>query len=174
MRTIINQYIENRINREKFYSDLAKIVSVDDTSRNAIINILISDLEITARCQASINLTGGVYIKPKINSYVVVNWINGNACYIALYSEIDSVKLLADTEIIFNEGENGGVPITSDIVSRLNNIEQDINDLKTAFSTWVVVPTDGGAALKASTATWYAAPLIETVDSDIENEKVKH
>jgi hypothetical protein len=73
-----------------------------------------------------------------------------------------------------NGDNEGGVPITADVVSRLNAIEQDINTLKTVFSGWVTVPNDGGAALKAAAGAWFAQQLQQTVNSDIENQKVLH
>jgi hypothetical protein len=42
-------------------------------------------------------------------------------------------------------------------------IQNDITTLKNILSTWVPVPNDGGAALKAAAATWAATPLIESI-----------
>jgi len=47
----------------------------------------------------------------------------------------------------------------------IKEIQDDISALKQAFSTWVPVPQDGGAALKAAAASWFAQPLIEQIDS---------
>jgi len=76
--------------------------------------------------------------------------------------------------ITINGGDNKGLVKVEDLVNRLNTIEDDINDLKTIFSTWVVAPQDGGGALKSAAAQWYASQLQQTQLSDIENEKVKH
>lgn len=162
MKELINQYVENRMSRENIYSDLAKVVSVDDTTRKATVTILTSDLEVEARIQASINLTGGLYIKPTIDSYVVVTWINKSLCFISLYSDIDSIE--------FQGGENLGIPKTPETVERLNLIEQDINTLKDIIKNWTPVATDGGAALKAAATTWFGTDLTETENNDIQNE----
>lgn len=162
MKELINQYVENRMNRENIYSDLAKVVSVDDTTRKATVTILTSDLEVEARIQASINLTGGLYIKPTIDSYVVVTWINKSLCFISLYSDIDSIE--------FQGGENLGIPKTPETVERLNLIEQDINTLKDVIKNWTPVATDGGAALKVAATTWFGTDLTETENNDIQNE----
>lgn len=45
----------------------------------------------------------------------------------------------------------------------IKEIQDDIAALKEVFSTWVPLPTDGGAALKAAAATWFAQPLIEDI-----------
>ena len=89
------------------------------------------------------------------DTYVVVNT-----------SEID--------QIIINGGQNGGLVNISSLTSRLNAIENDINNLKTAFTTWEVAPQDGGAALKAAAATWAAAQLTVTQDENYEDTKIKH
>lgn len=165
MKTIVNQYIESYLRKEKFYSDLAKVISVDDSTKKAVVELLNSDLQVTARTLASINCTGGFYIKPSVDSFVVVNWINRNLSYIALYSEVDA--------IIFQNGANLGIPKTPETVGRLNLIEQDINTLKDVIKNWTPVATDGGAALKAAAATWFGTDLDETKNDDIQNENFK-
>jgi hypothetical protein len=150
---------------EKFYNSIGKVISVDETEITCKVEIVNGETIEDVRLQ-QVASDLGIFMKPKINSLVVVGWSDKLTASIVMFSELD--------EIVFQNGENGGIPITPDVVSRLNNIESDINDLKTAFTTWVTVPQDGGAALKTATATWYATPLIETIDSDIENTKFKH
>lgn len=163
MKTVINQFIESYVRKEKYYSDLAKVVSVDDNKKIAIVEILNSKLQTKTRTQATIESTGGFYMKPKVDSYVVVNWISKELCFISLYSEIDAT--------IYQNGDNLGVPITPHLVDRLNIIENDINDLKQILgTTWIPVASDGGAALKTAAATWAGLPLDETDDDDIQNE----
>jgi hypothetical protein len=76
--------------------------------------------------------------------------------------------------IIGNGGDNGGLAIVSELVKRLNNIENDVNNLKTAFTTWVPTPMDGGLALKVASAAWFGSVLSPTVDVEIEDKKFKH
>lgn len=70
-----------------------------------------------------------------------------------------------------NDGtvEFGG---SDDFLMRFNNskavideIQQDIASLKQVFSSWVTAPNDGGAALKAASATWAGTPLQESIDN---------
>ena len=84
------------------------------------------------------------------------------------------LKLNKDSSI-FDGGENGGMVIVQNLIDKINRLENDINKLKQAFAMWVVVPQDGGAALKAITADWYGNQIIPiTQVSDLENTKVKH
>ena len=57
----------------------------------------------------------------------------------------------------------------------VDNLVTDINILKIVFSTgWVVVPTDGGAALKVAAATWYGSSLSSpAIVQDVAATKVK-
>lgn len=108
----------------------------------------------------------GVVMIPKIGSVVMVQPINNQTGYISLYSQIESIKLL--------NGSYGGLIKIDDIVNKLNTIESDINALKTAFSTWVVVASDGGAALKTITTSWSGQPLTQTQKIDLENALITH
>ena len=129
---------------------------------------------------------GGMYAEPKVNSYVIISPLmhDDEQMCVTRCTEVEKwhiktdsgskVEVLANGEVHLNGDNEGGVPITADVVSRLNAIEQDINTLKTVFSGWVTVPQDGGAALKAAAGAWFAQQLQQTVNSDIENQKVLH
>lgn len=108
--------------------------------------------------------TNGMKAIPSIGAVVIVAMIDKEDGYLLAVSEA--------SEIILFDGENT-VPVSAKVTSQLNKIESDLNNLKTAFASWVVAPSDGGAALKALTATWSGSSLTETTDSNIENEKFK-
>lgn len=46
-----------------------------------------------------------------------------------------------------------------------DEFKSDLNTLKTAISGWVPVANDGGAALKAALATWFATPIAQSIDA---------
>lgn len=119
-------------------------------------------------CAAITSITNPVVVIPKVNSTVICGIIENNkrAMFVMLCAEVAEVKLRGDAF--------GGIVKVGDLVDKLNAIEQDLNTLKTVFSTWVVVPMDGGAALKAAAATWYGDQLTPTVADDISNDNVKH
>lgn len=71
----------------------------------------------------------------------------------------------------------GGIPRADEITSRLNSIEQDLNALKVAFSSWAPIggpTTDGGAGLKTLAASWFAQQLVTTTSQQLQNPKVSH
>jgi hypothetical protein len=120
------------------------------------------------------NSGNGLLITPAINSVVEVVKDGPFTAFVAQYSEIESITLDVNTTIVINGGSNDGLVNVNDLVTKLNNLENDINDLKTAFSSWIVVPNDGGAALKTISASWYGSPLVPTIATDIEDPNVKH
>lgn len=68
----------------------------------------------------------------------------------------------------------GGLVRADDVAQALASLQQDINSLKQVFATWVPVTQDGGAALKASAASWFAQPLAVTQSTQLQNPKVSH
>lgn len=78
-----------------------------------------------------------------------------------------------DANSIIMQGGEVGIPESTSTVERLNKIEQDINNLKQAFTSWTPTPQDGGAALKTVVASWSGSKLTETKVEDIESETIK-
>jgi hypothetical protein len=107
-----------------------------------------------------------IYVIPKVGTNVIIGFVDKMNAILLLPAEVDEVYLRGEAE--------GGLVKVNDLVTKLNNIESDLNTLKTAFSSWVVVPSDGGAALKAITATWSGQQLTQTTVNDLENDNVKH
>jgi hypothetical protein len=112
------------------------------------------------------NYTKGFTLIPKDESVVVVTQLSDATAYVSMVSDVDNIYLASD--------DNGGLVKVNDLVSKMNTIENDINTLKTVFSSWVPVASDGGAALKLAAATWYASQLTPTQVNDLENKTVQH
>lgn len=121
------------------------------------------------------SVEGGILVEPKVGSYVLVCLIDNRieSLFIIGYSEIVKHVLIAD-EIQFNGDSNGGL-VKSEVVSNeIQGLKDDINALKTALSAWIPAPGDGGAALKVAITTYAAEQLLPTIQSDYENNTVKH
>jgi hypothetical protein len=161
---------------------IATVTSVDK-------NLSCCDVEIDGNELGNVRLQAivkenvkGCKLYPAVGSKVVVEQLNDKGDWmVTMLSEIEEVlfevgdlsfKMNAEG-IVFNGGDFGGLVKLESTVDRLNILEQDLNSLKNAFSTWVVVPSDGGAALKAATATWVSNQLEETINSDLENQLIK-
>lgn len=152
--------------------------------------------------QANQGSTFGVISFPRVGSFVVVGFVaDGSAGVVLLTDDVESVEVVisddtaritADEDgvrvrmgddtsmeltgegVVLNGGNFGGMVKVEPLTSRINDIENDINELKNIFASWVTVPQDGGAALKAASATWAGSLLTPTQRGDYENEKVKH
>lgn len=85
----------------------------------------------------------------------------------------NKVKVNAD-EIVFNKGENGGLVNVDGLTTQLNAVENDLNTLKTIFSSWIPAAQDGGATLKTATAKWAGEQLTTSKNTDYENTSIKH
>lgn len=124
----------------------------------------------------------GCIIFPKKYTTVQICRINDDNDYLMLHADevekiywkIEDMTLEVTKDgFVFNGGDKKGMVLLEKTVERLNKIEQDINNLKTAFSGWSPVSQDGGAALKVATGSWFGQQLVKTVNNDIENTKIK-
>jgi hypothetical protein len=130
----------------------------------------------------SANPNDGFICYPEIGSTIRVAVNNKGDKYVLQFSDLQKLRIttgeteiiVQDGEILLGDGSFNGLVKVDDLITKLNNLENDLNTLKTAFSTWVVVPADGGAALKAITATWSAQTITPTQSADIENTLIKH
>ncbi|MBD5231938.1 MAG: hypothetical protein HDS66_07310 [Bacteroidales bacterium] len=148
--------------------------------------------------QANQGADFGLCLFPEIGSFVVVGFIaDGSAGVVLLTEKIESAEIvITDTSAVmdangvrietgdisaqldknavtFNGGSLGGLVKVEDLTKRLNLIENDINNLKNVFTSWVVAPQDGGAALKTAATSWAGLQLSTTQRNDYENIKVK-
>lgn len=124
----------------------------------------------------------GIVVFPKKDTTIQICRIGNDNDFLMLHADevekifwkIEDMTLeMTKDGFIFNGGDKLGMVIMQDAVKRFNKIEDDINSLKTAISAWTPTPNDGGAALKAAVASWVAQQLVKTIDSDIENTKIK-
>jgi hypothetical protein len=77
--------------------------------------------------------------------------------------EVFSLYLKGDGTVEFGGSVDNLMRFTN-TKAVIEELQQSITTLKQAFASWVVVPTDGGAALKAITATWAATTLTGDID----------
>ena len=146
---------------------LAKVKNVDGQT----CTVTIDELELAdVRLRAVVNdEDSGILVTPKVGSFVMITDLsNGDKrdWAVVMYSEVDKVE--------FNGGQNGGLINIKDLVSHINTIEEDLNNLKTAMSGWTPVAQDGGAALKGAISAWTGQSITKTKKSDIEDDKITH
>jgi hypothetical protein len=132
----------------------------------------------------------GVCLKPKKDSQVTIAEVDGRETQLEVigYTEVDAIEVLMQDieltiedgkvklkakEIIINDGDNKGVPILDKLVSRFNDLEKALTQIKTVFASHTHT-----CAAPASSSSPPASPLTYTVPTskgaDFENKKVQH
>lgn len=111
--------------------------------------------------------SGALLIVPKLQSGCLVSFINaqGQTPYLLECDEAESILL--------NKGRFGGLIKIEELTTQLQLLNRWLETFTEAVKSAVIVPNDGGAALKSAIVS-----AVETLDlpdySGIENETVKH
>jgi len=170
---LLNLFIDRRIRMNAILTMSGVVKSVDEANRVATVTINNADYAGIA-LQGTMALNNGFVQIPTVGSQVGVTFYSQTSGFISCFSALD--KILIDTTLLqFNGGENGGMVVVPNLVTKLNKLEDDLNNLKTVFkTTWIVAPMDGGAALKAAAATWAGQSFTDTKASDIEETAITH
>lgn len=159
------------------------VESVNEAQRTCTVRSINTKSELSfSDVQLMAGVNDGFLLVPAIDSQVVVTYSTITQPFVSMFSELSKViAIVGDNSIevnsdnIFLSGDDfGGLVKVAELVDKLNNLENDINNLKAAFTSWVVAPNDGGAALKAAAATWYGSQLTPTIQNDLENETIQH
>lgn len=164
----------------------ATVISVDETKFTCDVTVTNGENEeptthFDVPLRVLISSQASVVEIPKLSTKCLICFRDSNINRPQILSIHEALKILvicddikvSSNSVVFNNGSLGGMVKVNDLVARLNTIESDINILKAAFSAWTVVPSDGGAALKAVTAAWYGQQLQPTQASQLENSKIK-
>lgn len=95
----------------------------------------------------------GIFIEPRIGSFVIVAMTNDVEGYVALFSEIET--------IIWMDGTHGGLVRVVDLVAKLNALESKVN----ALITW-------GVTVSPPFSPSTLLPLTDR--ADLENTNITH
>lgn len=161
---------------------LAEVIDVDEA--NATMRVKFgSDLEIAdVRLRSIIDGDQGMWIYPKEGSIVVLVRLGMEDEFMAIgyekYNKVvikgEEISLEINQEnVIFNGNRlDSFLPDINSLVSKINDLEDEINSLKTIFSNWAPVPQDGGAKLKIAATNWASQQMTKTTKDDIKDEKI--
>lgn len=125
---------------------------------------------------------GSVNIKPKLDTLALVGSIhNGEACFMISCEEIDSYeiidksgfKLSLNNGLMTINGESfGGIVDAKELKTQSDKNTAILQNIQTVFNSWVPVPNDGGASLKALVTSFVSLQRADL--SNIENTTIKH
>lgn len=151
-------------NNPLFIAD-AEIVDVDIPSRTCTVTIVDGDAAVTRDDVRLMSVVDdGILFFPTVGSTVTIIYSTFTAPVVIGYSGIDLITLRG--------GDLGGLVILGECLKALNAVQNDVNKLKQAVNDWVVVPNDGGAGLKASSAGWAGSELEVTQKKNLENTAI--
>lgn len=163
---LLTTFVKDVLQNEKFYSQIGKVISVNESEKTCEVEIINGATIEDVRLQQVASDTG-LLIVPEIESVVILGFTDRTTAYIAMFSQI--------SEVVYQNGENGGLIKINAQVEKLNDFSDKYNDLVERLLNWVPVPNDGGAALKTALTT--PTPIQKNNDfnsSDFENDKFKH
>jgi len=170
---IIQEIVDRRLARQELYSRICLVTDIDEAERTCTCDPIDDpDSKIfNVKFQSVINSTLGIFIKPKLNTHVIVTFINQNAGFISLVGAIDKIFINCDS-VIFNDGGNGGLINIEKLITQVGKNTAVLKEMQSVFSNWAPLPNDGGAALKALVTPLVSLPRADL--SDIEDTKIKH
>ena len=109
----------------------------------------------------------GFVLEPKDGSYIALTTTSETTGFVSMVSEVNQIYLNGDNE--------GGLVKVQDLVDRLNDIKNVVNDLITKFNShthpYLNVTTP---AFTSPTAMQEAGSVPNTTVSQLENTKIKH
>lgn len=160
----------------------ATVSTVDEAATT--IDVLINDDLIIpdVRLRSNIDTDDGMYVIPAVDSFVLIGKIDGGVDYFLIKaSVIDKViikigamtMLASEDGFVFNEGNNDGLVKIQKLTTKLNDLENQVNDILTALQG-ITVPLAPSGTYPLAPAFASIIPLVTTQQTDIENTDVKH
>jgi len=116
----------------------------------------------------------GQLIVPKIGSAVRVGITQRNEPFVVMFSEIDTVYMVAETLYQFNDGSLGGLVKVQELTDKINALENQINDILQVLSTTSIPLAPSGTYPFAPLYASILPILPITIKEDLENILITH
>lgn len=167
MNSSIKEILRNINGDSRVYSKTCKVLSVSGNTCDCEPIDGSADI-----LDVKLSPTGtGVRLTPSEKSIVEVSFLSNTEAYISSFSLVSKIEIDCDN-IIFNGGNNDGLIIIQDLVTKLNNLENKVNDIITALSV-LTLPVSGAVAGPPAPPP-VVGFLTPTVKANIEDTKIKH
>ena len=119
-----------------------------------------------------LNLNGNtISCTPSIESIVLVAITNKNLITLLSVDDADEINISANLKIEFNGGEFGGLVKINELLEKINNLENLLNDLIVKYNTHTHAVSGAVAIITTLLET---ESLIPTMLNEIENENITH
>lgn len=175
--TAIEEFIRKTVLRfVKMQSFEAEVVSVDKLKDTIVVKPAEGDNIPDVKLKAIISTnTKKIVLYPAVGSFVTVTLLRNSDVdyYVSQYSEVEETIINCDN-IVINGGDNHGLVKIADLVTRMNLIEQKVNDVVSKFNAHTHTGVTAGGGVSGITATPVVGALTETNQAQLEDTKVKH
>lgn len=159
---------------------LANVTSVDETEFTCSVLPVNGEVEIENVLLSTVSNDGMVLI-PEVDSLVMVTTSKYSPSYVSLFSDLSKIIIvigeskleIVDGSIKFNDGTLDGLVKVNSLVTKLNNLENLVNDLISKYNSHTHTGVQTGGGTSGTTATIETGSLTPTTKSDIENPKIK-
>jgi len=138
---IITAAITNKLGEFRIYTEIAKVVSVDEDNMSAEVEFINSDSNKTVRLGATIsenNTAGGissVVILPVVGSFVLVTFINATTGFISSVTDVSKVLLKVEDRFIQLDSDFIQLSGDADNAVRFSPLDSNLQNLVTAIQT---------------------------------------
>lgn len=173
IKDAIQNFIDNRLIKEKYYSVVATVNSVDEGAKTCDVTLvtdekvegvrLETDLTVNASGDVVQKEPSGFVLVPAAGSQVIVTFFNRSDAFVSMFSDIENVYIKSKLTT-FNTGDKGGLINISDLVDSLNGLVNELAAELTKIQTGI---TGAGGA--------YTPGILSQFNKDdFEDESVKH
>ena len=159
------------IKKAEFYIGTVKTVAEAD--RICTVELIDCEGDLTVEASLSPEDNDGFILVPAVDSTVQACIYADNSCYISMWSDIDKVICVIDSEnkfvfdkngLILNDGLNGGLINITTLTTDLNTLVTTLNSNLTPIA----------AAITALTGTYVPVPAVPFIQTSFEDTKIKH
>jgi hypothetical protein len=162
---------EAAMRNEELYLKLCKVDSVNETERTINCTPVDDSAKlISVDLQAMQEKKLGLLTVPKIDSEIIVGYLDKNNAVVLLYTEIDKIVLDVDNTIVINGGQNYGLVKIAELHNRLNAFEKAFNSHTHSHA----LSAPNGAVTGNIDAITNKSSEFQSNYSGYENEKIKH
>jgi hypothetical protein len=141
------------------------VTSYDATTKTCYCTPVNEDIADIQQVKVCPDTGTGLFIQPKVNSKVMVEFMGDSSAFISMFSEFDLMNIGGD--------QYGGLTKTQTLKTEIDKLNVQLQAVITTLTGWAPAAGDGGAALKtAIIAAMVGKPA--GVFTGIENTVIKH
>jgi len=159
IKDTLNNFIDNILAKEKFYSTVGIIEEVSESTKTCTVQLITgeaindvrleTDLSVDAEGNLVPKAVSGLTVIPALGSQVIISFLSTSDAFISLFSAIDKIYSKQST-FTFNDGSLGGLINIQIITDKLNGLVDELQTELTKIQTGI---TGAGGAYTPGTLT---------------------